>query len=90
MINPIAQNRKYLLIYLSIWALITEAHFAFLYLVINQSFIFSLADSILFNSTYSLIGMAIWYVVRYNDFEFKKFDLVSDSKLRISRAWAVG
>ncbi len=72
MINPVVQNRKYLLTYLSLCALFAGAHFSLFYFLLNQSFIISISDSLLFNMSFALIGLALWYVVRYNDFEIKK------------------
>jgi sensor histidine kinase YesM len=56
---------------MSTWALVCGAHFAVFYFVLNQSIYVSLADSILFNFSFALAGLALWYFVRYNDFEIK-------------------
>ncbi|MFC2124808.1 sensor histidine kinase [Bacteroidota bacterium] len=72
MINPVAQDRKYLMTYLSIWALVAGAHFAVFFFLLEQSFRVSVTDSFLFNSGFALIGLVMWYIVRYNDFKIKK------------------
>jgi len=72
MINPVVQNRKYLMTYISIWVLVTGTHFAVFYLILDLSLTISILDSSIFNFSFALLGLSIWYVVRYNDFEIRK------------------
>lgn len=76
MINPVVQDRKYLMVYSGIWILISGIHFAVFYFILNQSIIISVADSIFYNLSFALVGLVIWYLVRYNDFEVKKLPVL--------------
>jgi len=73
MVNPVTGNRKYLYIYITIWALISGAHILFLYKYFNYSITAAAIDSLISNLLFMILGIGIWYIVRYNDFEIKNF-----------------
>ena len=76
--NPILQNRNYLYAYSIFWVLVAGAHFLFIFYILKLSFTFSLIDSIVYNLVYFPLGMAIWYVVRFNRMDSNKiFQLVT-------------
>ena len=73
MINPVTGNRKYLLIYIFIWALISGAHILFLVQYFSYTLYLAVIDSLISNLLFMILGIGIWYIVRYNDFEIKNF-----------------
>ncbi len=73
MINPVTGNRKYLYVYIFIWALISGAHILFLYQYFNYPIYEAALDSLISNLLFMTLGLGIWYIVRYNDFEIRNF-----------------
>ena len=71
MINPFIGNKKHLIIYLLVWAVIITAHTFLLYYYYDLPGRVAFLDSIIYNSIYVLLGLSIWYIVRYNVFELK-------------------
>lgn len=69
MIHPLFGKNTSIYIYAFIWILFAGIHFTIIFLVRQQSFSFAIAESLVFNVLYALIGLSIWYVVRYSDFE---------------------
>ncbi len=66
MLNPITNNKKYLLNYVIIWFVIIGVHFAVLHWYYQIPFYICAFDSILFNTFFAFLGISLWYVVRYN------------------------
>ena len=71
MINPIIENKRYLIIYLLIWAVIISAHTFLLYYFYDFHGITAFLDGIVYNIIFLLLGFGIWYIVRFNNFEIK-------------------
>ncbi len=69
MIHPFISNRRYLIIYYLIWLIIAIAHGLFLYEFFHASIKLAIVDSFLFNLLYSIIGLGLWYAVRYSQME---------------------
>jgi sensor histidine kinase YesM len=69
MINPILGNKKYLIIYLLLWAVIISAHSFSLYYFYNLPGLIAVLDGIIYNFIFLLLGFGIWYIVKYNNFE---------------------
>lgn len=69
MVNPILGKKAGIYIYAALWILLTGIHFSVIYFVSQQTFLVSLADSLVYNILYALLGLIIWYVVRYSDLE---------------------
>lgn len=70
--NPILNKRILLLGYLIIWLIITINHFIFLNQSFNQSIYNSLYDSLVFNAIYFILGISIWYPIRFISVDEKK------------------
>jgi sensor histidine kinase YesM len=66
MLNPISNNKQYLVNYAIVWSIIIGAHFAVLHWYYDFSLGISAADSLLFNVFFSFLGISLWYLVRYN------------------------
>jgi len=69
MIHPIANNRSYLVIYTIFWMLIAMIHGTFLYKFYNASIYLAIADSFIYHLIYGLIGLSLWFAVKYSQME---------------------
>ena len=92
MFNPITSNKKYLLNYAIVWALIIGAHFAILHWYYYISIPIAAADSLLFNVFFAFLGISLWYSVRYNKVSSNFISLISShvvSALLIVGFWLI-
>jgi sensor histidine kinase YesM len=71
MANPVLGNKKYLLIYFGIWALIILIHTYLLYIFYEFPGLIAFFDSFIYNLIFLLLGIGIWFIVKYNHFELK-------------------
>lgn len=69
MIHPIANNRSYLVIYGIFWILIAAIHGTFLYKFYNASIYLAIADSFIYYLLYALIGLSLWFAVKFSQME---------------------
>lgn len=69
MIHPIASNRRNLVLYAIFWSLIALVHGIFLYNFYNASVYLAIADSFIYNLLYALIGLGLWYAVKFSQME---------------------
>ena len=63
--HPVFLNKKSVSVYFGLWALIAGVHFSVFYFFYDFTLEVSLADSLVFNSLFCLIGISMWYIVRY-------------------------
>lgn len=63
--NPISGNRVYFLAYMLVWLIFTVIQTSIEYFVFNLSPGFAIADSLAFNFIFFILGIAIWYPVKY-------------------------
>ncbi len=66
MLNPIVNNRRYLIVYLIFWAFLMSAHFSIVLLIFKMEFAVAAADAIVFSLIMAMIGLGLWYLVRFN------------------------
>ena len=71
MIHPVIGNKRYLLVYFIVWAIVTLAHSLLLYYYYNLPAYISFLDGAVYNGIYLLLGVGIWFIVNYNPFELK-------------------
>jgi len=69
MIHPIANNRNYLVIYAIFWVLVATIHGIFLFKFFNASIYLAVADSFIFHLLYALIGLGLWFAVKFSQME---------------------
>lgn len=69
--NPFLKDIKSLSMYLIVWILIAGVYFVLSIYVLESNLKIALIDSIVFSLLYALIGLSIWYNVRFNPFESK-------------------
>ncbi|MFO7446204.1 MAG: histidine kinase [Ignavibacteriaceae bacterium] len=64
--NPVLQESKNLIIYITFWVLSAGFNTALLYFSEEISLLTSLADGIVFNFLLAGLGLSIWYPVKFN------------------------
>jgi len=67
--NPIISNKKVFATYSLIWLFIAIANMCLLLFSQKISFYSAIIDSIIFNHIYFILGIGIWYTVRFNSLE---------------------
>lgn len=55
------------IIYILLWVALSAIHFSLLYMGYGLPLQIALADSLVFNVLYALIGSGLWFMVRYSD-----------------------
>ena len=77
MLNPISKNRNYILAYIAIWITIFLIHTFIINFFYGVESVISITDSAVFNTLFALLGLNLWYVIRFNLKETPNiFDLV--------------
>ncbi|RMD50884.1 MAG: hypothetical protein D6830_01630, partial [Ignavibacteria bacterium] len=67
--NPILSNGKFIFSYFSIWFIISLFHFSALYFFVDMKFTYSLADSLIFNLLFALMGFSLWFPTQFLSIE---------------------
>ncbi len=77
MLNPISKNRNYILAYIAIWITIVLVHTFIINFFYGVDSIISITDSAVFNVLFALLGLNLWYIIRFNLKETQNiFDLL--------------
>lgn len=66
MLNPISKNRNYIVAYIVIWISIFLIQTFIINFFYGVDSLISLGDSGVFNTLFALIGLNLWYVIRFN------------------------
>ena len=66
MIHPVFQNLRSISVYFGTWILLAGIHFSILFFQFRIPLNISLADTLIYNRILCMIGIAIWYVIRYS------------------------
>ena len=69
MSNPFTSNKKIFAAYASMWFLIFLSHVTIIMVVQKLNLFSAVTDSAIFNFIYLVIGIGIWYAVRFNSLE---------------------
>ncbi len=64
--NPISKNRNYILAYFAIWIAIFLIQTFIINFFYGVESMVSLTDSAVFNMLFALIGLNLWFVIRFN------------------------
>jgi len=64
--HPIFLNKRSISVYFGLWILIAGIHFSIFYFIYGFPIEISLADSLVFNFLFCIIGILMWYIVRYS------------------------
>ncbi|MCB0506177.1 MAG: histidine kinase [Cyclobacteriaceae bacterium] len=67
--NPITKNRKYLAVYFAIWILLAVIQASLFYFLLDIGLVPSIADSLVFNTLLSVVGLAVWPLVVFSSLE---------------------
>ncbi|RPH34478.1 MAG: hypothetical protein EHM93_00150 [Bacteroidales bacterium] len=70
--NPILSKKLGIVVFILWWTIAAFAQFSTLYVFYDLAFYLSAVDSIVFNLSFALFSIGIWYWVRYTDFEKQK------------------
>lgn len=77
MLNPISKHRSYFISFIMVWGVIFGIHTIILNFFYEIPGIISLADALVFNLFFAIIGYNLWFVVRFNLREKQKsFDFI--------------
>jgi hypothetical protein len=66
MIHPVFQNLRSISVYFGTWILIMGIHFSILFFTFRFPLNIAATDSLIFESIFCLLGIAVWYVIRYS------------------------
>jgi signal transduction histidine kinase len=69
MTHPIANNRRNLIIYGVFWFIAAVMHGTFIYYFYQTSIYLAAADGFIYSLFYGLIGLGLWYAVKYSQME---------------------
>jgi len=65
--NPFLVKKSYSIAYGTAWILLTGIHVCILFFFADQNLKNSFADALVFNSLFAILGLGIWFAVRYYD-----------------------
>lgn len=65
MFNPILKNKKTIYFYLLAWIFVSAIHAGILFFFYKNEPVFAIVDAIVFNAIFGLLGIGLWYPVRY-------------------------
>ena len=75
MLNPILKHRTYIIFYLIGWVIIAVAHVFVLQYYYEIDFEISIVDSLVFNLIFAILGINLWYVVRFSQKKSSPYNL---------------
>ena len=65
--NPFLDRSTYSFSYVITWILLTGIHVSVLHFISEQTLTSSIVDAIVFNLLFAVLGLSVWYAVRYYD-----------------------
>jgi len=72
MINPITGNRVYFLAYTLVWFIFTVIQTSVEFFIFDTSLQFAITDSAVFSFLFFILGIVMWFPVRYMSFSEKR------------------
>lgn len=69
MLNPITQSKQYLLAYFLFWALIAWLQSVVAHWILEEPWMQTIVESVVYVSSFGLIGLGVWFVVRFSGIE---------------------
>jgi LytS/YehU family sensor histidine kinase len=69
--HPVFQNLKSVIIYFGVWIVVATIHFIVSFYIFNLPFDLAVAQSLIVNLTFGLLGIPVWFVVRYSELQKK-------------------
>ncbi|NQV01905.1 MAG: histidine kinase [Bacteroidia bacterium] len=74
--HPVFQNTKTIILYFGIWILLAGIQFSILIFQYHFPLEIALADSLIFNMLFAVIGLTIWFIVRYSSPTKTRFNII--------------
>jgi len=65
MLHPVFRSWKSVVVYFGAWIIVTMVQFSILFFFYGVPGTFAFIDSLIFNMMFSLMGIILWFVVRY-------------------------
>ena len=69
MVHPIANTQRNLIIYCVFWCLLAVMHGVFINKFYGTSLILTISDAFVYNLSYAVIGLGLWFAVKYSQME---------------------
>ncbi len=69
MVHPITTSRRNLIIYVLFWVLLATLHGIFIFTFYQSSIVLTIFDSVIYNLYYGVIGLGLWFAVKYSQVE---------------------
>jgi sensor histidine kinase YesM len=76
MLNPIITQPKNFLVYLISWCAIMLLHFAIMYFFFGFGIFIAAADAAIYTVLLFLLGIGVWYIVKYLTFSDQSYHLI--------------
>lgn len=76
MLNPIVSNKRHFLVYILSMALILVVHFFILFYFFEFEIVIAISDAAIYTTMVFLLGIGIWYIVRYLSISEQKYHLI--------------
>jgi sensor histidine kinase YesM len=73
MVHPVFEKRKYIIYYIFIWWLIASINAIVLSHYYGCNYFISITDSFIFYILFGILGIGLWYTVRYNTIDNNRF-----------------
>jgi two-component system, LytTR family, sensor kinase len=93
MVHPILSNFRNTAIYLLFWMLVTAISIFVSVYMFNLTLWIAFSDSIIYNLTYAILGIGLWYNIRYKNFEkinfINRFIYHTSEAIIISVIWVL-
>ncbi|MEI6455265.1 MAG: histidine kinase [bacterium] len=64
--HPVFLNKKSISVYFGLWILLAGIHFSIFYFLYGFTIEIAAADSLTYNFLFCIIGILMWYIVRYS------------------------
>ncbi|MCX6246911.1 MAG: histidine kinase [Bacteroidetes bacterium] len=75
--HPVIQSIKTTLIYFAVWILLSGVHFFLLSYYYHLPVPVAVTDALVFNIIYSLLGLILWYAIRFSQPKYPSFSTLA-------------
>ena len=64
--NPLTNKIQHLLFYFLMWTVISTVHILFIQKSYTLEWSFAITDGLIFNFSFAILSLGLWYVVKYS------------------------
>ncbi len=82
--KTLIKNIRLQLLYVLMWMIVAAVHFLVLNLGFNLPLLIALTDSLVFNLSYAMLGVGLWFSVKFSQLQKKNFVEISFQHLTTS------